>query len=399
MPHPDHLMRAHRRGALLLLLGLFLIPTPSKAQNWPQIYDPLRLQIMEMYLQPADWNKIRADETFDIEVPAVIRLIGEAWMLVSVRRKSGTPVGSKISLKIDINELVPGQSWHGVKKLSLENGDDADVLAEGFAWYLHRVASRAATSTAYLPGMAAWTALLVNGSYVGVYVNVEQPDKTFLKNRRLYAKNTTWLYKMSNINSPEIKVGEGSSPQSGLLCYSPFVEARNNPCQTPDPANLAQLLPQQVDVEALLMYAAVSAFHAGPDQMFSHGKNFYYLDSTIRRRMYIPWDLDSVFGDSDESIFGRRKGNKLSQTNYQKVLLENPTFKARYKVIMGRLVNGVLSPSALRGWLTRLETSSLLPLALKLDPNGKLSSNPGARFDALRKWVGERAASIKKQLQ
>ena len=391
-------MPACFRGAWLLLLGLFMTPALAPAQGWPQIYDPLRLQIMELYVQPADWSRIRADETFSIEVPAGIRLIGEPWILVSVRRKSGTPVGNKISLKIDINEFVSGQSWHGVKKLSLENGDDVDVLAEGLAWYLHRAAA-AALSKTYRPGLATWTALLVNGSYLGVYVNVEQPDKTFLKNRNLYTSGTTWLYKMSDINSPELKVGGGVSPQTAALCYSPFVETRNNPCKTPAPSSLAQLLPQQVDVDAMLLYAAVSAFHAGPDQMFTHGKNFYYLDRALQPRIYLPWDLDSVFGKSDESIFGRLQGNRLVQTSYQKILLENPTFKARYKAILGQLVNGPLSAAAVQGWLTLLEKNSLLPFALRLDPNGKLSSNPGARFESLRKWVGDRVLSIKKQIQ
>ena len=32
------------------------------------------------------------------------------------------PGFTKVSLKLDINEYVIGQSWHGLRKLSLENG-------------------------------------------------------------------------------------------------------------------------------------------------------------------------------------------------------------------------------------------------------------------------------------
>ena len=100
-----------------------------------------------------------------------------------MRRKSADALGDKVSLKIDINEYVD-QQWNGIKKLSVENGDDVDVVAEGYAWYLNRVAAESSTS-GYNPGLAAWVKLVVNGEYVGIYVNVEQPDKTFLKNRGL----------------------------------------------------------------------------------------------------------------------------------------------------------------------------------------------------------------------
>ncbi len=98
------------------ILAVFALANSARAQGWPQIYDPLRLQIMEVYMAPSDWTKISADTSFSIEVPAAMHLIGEPWILIAARRKSGTPVGKKISLKLDINELVSGQEWHGVKK-------------------------------------------------------------------------------------------------------------------------------------------------------------------------------------------------------------------------------------------------------------------------------------------
>jgi hypothetical protein len=157
------------------------------------VYDPLQLLTLNLDMEPGDWSKVKKDTTFDIEVPAMFWADGEEPILISVRRKSADRLGDKVSLKLDINEFVD-QKWSGLKKLSLENGDDVDVVAEGFAWYLNRVAA-AASDSGYDPGLAAWIKLYVNGEYQGVYVNVEQPDKTFLKNRGLYTKNETWLYK------------------------------------------------------------------------------------------------------------------------------------------------------------------------------------------------------------
>ena len=128
--------------------------------------------------------------SLSIEVPAFFYEEGGTPILVSVRRKSGDPLGeapgfTKVSLKIDINDFVNGQSWHGLKKLSLENGDDNDVVSEGMAWQLERLAS-GTQGYGYPVGYFAWVTLFINGVDTGVYVNVEQPDKRFLENRLLY---------------------------------------------------------------------------------------------------------------------------------------------------------------------------------------------------------------------
>lgn len=393
-------MRSPIRAPRFFLALTALVAADTAAAQWPRTYDPLQVQILEIYTRPADWTKIVNDQTFEIEVPAVMRRIGETWLYVSMRRKSGTPVGAKISLKIDVNEYVKGQEWHGVKKLSLENGDDADVLSEGFAWYLHRVAAQTATSGGYKPGFANWAAILLNGKYLGVYVNVEQPDKTFMKNRNLFTSGSTWLYKQSNVTSPELKVGTGDSSTQNALCYSPFVGGKTgkNTCPTPTPTNLALQLNKLIDTKSWLTYAAVSSYHSGPDQMFTNGKNFFYIDFAAGHRQYVPWDLDSVFGKVDESIFGRSQGGKLSQTLYQKIILENPTFKAQYKTIYGQLLDGPLSTKNLLAFLDQLEYGSLLPLALRHDPNGKLR-NPHAGFERLRTWVRQRPVYVRPQLK
>ena len=119
-------------GAMIALL----LSGPAAAQNWPDLYDPLQMLRLNLDMAPADWVTIQDDLTFSIEVPAMFWKDGEVPILVAVRKKSSDPIQNgttfkQVSLKIDINELVPGQSWHGVKKLSIENGDDSDVISEG----------------------------------------------------------------------------------------------------------------------------------------------------------------------------------------------------------------------------------------------------------------------------
>ena len=136
------------------------------------------------------------------------------------------------------------------------------------------------SASGYNPGLAAWVKLVVNGEYIGVYVNVEQPDKTFLKNRGLYTTNETWLYKASNVGANyELKVGNPDSPTTTDLCYSPF------------------------------------GAEGGGGKGKGKGK-------------------------------GKKRGGttELSQTAYQEVILNNPTFRAQYDRIMAELLNGPLHP-------------------------------------------------------
>ena len=171
------------------------------AHNWPDVFDPNILMTLNIEMNPADWNEIVEDQTFDIEKPAWFWADGEESheLFVSVRRKSGDPLppawgegGVKISLKIDINEYI-AQDWHGLIKLSLENGDDNNVLTEGIAANLHQMAS-GAEGYGHDSWRANWVKVYVNGHYYGVYVNAEQLDKRFLQNRALYIWHETWLY-------------------------------------------------------------------------------------------------------------------------------------------------------------------------------------------------------------
>ncbi len=400
-------MRKFQKISIVLISAVFILQTQTvqAGPGWPGVYDPQTVLNLNLDMSVSDWNTISNDTTFDIEVPAMFWADGEQPILISVRRKSATALGGKISLKLDINEYVD-QTWNDLKKLSLENGDDEDVVAEGFAWYLHRLASQTSGSS-YQPGLASWVTLYVNGEYQGVYVNVEQPDKQFLKNRELYSKNETWLYKAGDISTVKLKVGEADSPTTGILCYSPFVaESKNNgkgggeQCSVPDSDEaMAAELKNMIDMKAMLTQAAVEAFVMNPDALFSHGKNFYYIDFLSNgKRMYLPWDYDASFVSNkpDGSVYGAKKGGRLSQSVYQQVIINNPEFRSQYNNIMAGLLNGSLQIDIQIAFLNDLEI--LLTSALEADSNNNMADSVAERFDALRQWLSRRVISINGQL-
>lgn len=404
--------RAVALAAISTFIFAFSLGTSQAVvPDWPDLYDPFTLQTLRLQLvNERDLDIIQHDLTFDIEVPAMFWADDDDVdpILISIRRKSAEALPNemdpqKVSYKLDINEFkndpLGASSWHGVKKLSLENGDDMDVVSEGFAWYLHRLAFEA--TPGYQTGFAAWVNLYINDIYMGVYVNVEQPDKQFLKNRGLWeGGDDTWLYKMSDIDAPKAKEAPEDvsgnvidSPASASLCYAPFKDKGS--CDTP--ADFKDQLNNQINVDGMLTFGAVSAFHYSPDDLFSKGKNFYYLDYSDAvgfKREYIQWDLDSAFGSLNATAdMYNQAGGKHDA--FEKILVEagDAPFRAEYSDIIRFLLDGPLDEAGLLADLKSFE--SLLSASLTADAN---RGDADTRFGPLAAFVTARTASMRSQL-
>ena len=396
-----------------IALNTVLCTGSAQAQipDWPGIFEPNQLLTLNIQtVNPDDWDVIRYDMTFDIEVPALFWADGEEAnkLYVSVRRKSGEALPSetdpfKISLKIDINEYVSGQKWHSLNKLSLENGDDQDVVAEGLACNLHRMAS-VPEGYGYDAWRGNWVKLYVNGVYRGVYVNVEQIDKQFLRNRGLYVKDKVWLYKQEGQRDFVLEVGDDTNPASPAvlaLCYEPFACTRYSGalCPTPDDDNLVADMNEWVNVQGMLAMEATDALMSNTDTLFNHYKNNFFLDlgdGSGRKRMYLPWDVDSVMAGIDRDIYERDRG----ATTWQQIILGNPTLRSHYNRIIRDLLNGPLSEANIHDFLNMVEP--VITDALAADPYNKFSTSGAAgvreRFNSLRDWISDRIVNVLAQV-
>ena len=404
------MLNSTRRVAYLLAsmaAGGLLFAGSASAQSWPAVFDPFVVRTFNLTLDPADWDTIRSDTTNEIEVPAQFWADEESPILVSVRRKSSRALPSetnpiKVGLKIDINELVDGQQWRGLVKLSLENAGDIPALYEGMAWQLHQLAAAAQFyGPEQFPALANWVRVTVNGEFIGVYTNVEQRDTQFLRNRQIRVSGQTWLYEIDDIDSWALESGDPHSPTFTTLCYPPFAPAgkgqRANACPTPSDATLEATLDGLIEMDAMLAQGAVDAFSDNPDALFSHGKNFFFADfnhSGLKRRYY-PWDMDAVFRSTSGGIYGKLAKRGVTQSPYQRILLNHPSLRARYNSILAALVTpgGPLSEGNLHGFLDALEP--VLAPALAED---QFAEDPSHTFQALRSWISQRIANVQAQV-
>lgn len=389
--------RSSRHRRLVRILLAILLPGAltfsTKAAEWPDVFDPFRILTINLQMDSGDWSTVRNDTSLSVEVPAAMWADGETAISVRVRRKAGAALTAggvtKVALKIDINDLVPGQTWRGLKKLSLENGAEISTLREGFMWNMFRLASDNGVF-GYPSGHASWVRVVVNGEYQGVYVNAEQRDKQFLENRGLYKEGATWLYKVDGNATIEGGILASNSPTFSHLCYTPFTAGPGSGGGTCAQPNLESDLPQWIDMQGLLALAAINAFCGNGDSLVTHdNKNSYaadFLPPTQLKRMYFPWDLDTGISSTTFNIYTGPRG----VTEFQSQIIAHYWWRQVYRHIMQDMVSGPLSVASLTAFLDQLEP--VLGPALAEDPNAE------SDFSGVRSWITARVANVRQQL-
>jgi hypothetical protein len=253
------------------------------------------------------------------------------------KRSGGT---HKVGLKLDINEFVAGQRYFDLKKMSFENGVSEGSSADdtGVTTFLHEyLAWRLVSLSGMVGGRAALAELYVNGDAVGVYVNVEQVDKRFLKDR--IGDNTGWLYKKSGGINDGLKTHETDGLENPYDDYLCFWE-RSAGCAIP--ADVATELPLRVDLQQMLRFGAVNAIMANSDAPLFKDNNYYWYDYAGGKRVYLPWDLDTVMNRDMDVITGGVGGQTEMYTD---VLF--PTWDADYRAILDDLLQTKLTETAL----------------------------------------------------
>ncbi len=248
---------------------------------------------------------------------------GEEPITVQMRRKSDPALEANgirnVSLKIDINNYVPGQKCRDLTKLSLENGNGGNgPVREGLSMNLHRLASEHGFYE-WSAGYASWVRVVANGEYIGLYASPEQRNKQFLRNRGLYKPGSVLLYEVNGGTELNTTIATSHSPTYQHMC-TPF----RNACA--QPADLEADLEQWIDMAGMLTMAAIEAFTGNSDGLFTKdGKNSFaveFLPSGQYRRWYLPWDLDNGMTNTTFDIYSGGPGPQCNRP-YQVHIISN----------------------------------------------------------------------------
>lgn len=319
----------------------------ARAEGCAGVFNPDQVLDYHLEMEPGDWSALLADQTNSVYYPAQLSCAGEPAITVGVRRKrSGGAV--KVGLKIDINQLVPGQTYHGLRKLSMENGvsegtseDGAPVSTHVIEYLGWRLMQRAGV----VASRAVFARVHVNGDLLGVYVNVEQVDKRFLRSR--LGDDDGWLYKKSGSAGDGLKTHENDGLEDPYVAYFCFWLNGRDACDAPSAEVLAEELPEKLDIEGFLRMGAVNALIANTDAPLFKDNNYYYYD-WYQGRVYLPWDLDTTMR-ADYDVFTGDFGG--ANPIYAEVLFTN--WEDDYAGILTELLEGELTLEAILGEIAR----------------------------------------------
>lgn len=355
----------------------------STADGCPGVFNPDQILDLHLTMSAGDWSALKADATNSVYYPAQLHCNDDPPLGfdVGVRRKRSGGA-DKPGLKIDFNELTPGADFQSLKKLSLENGisegsseaEMKDVIAEYLAWRVMYVSGTKA-------GRAAFARVHVNGDLIGVYVNVEQVDKRFLRSR--LGDDSGWLYKKSGSLGDGYKTNETvPNPYEADLCFWD-----NNPCAAPSAAELETYLPAELDIEQMLRFGGINALLANSDSPLGKTNNYYFYDYAGGPRVYFPWDLDTTMKDTP-AIFGAP-----GDTVYTDVLFTH--WEDDYDRLLTEMLDGPLAAAVIAAEIDRIDAVAVATLDADPVIGGDVAA---AAVDDLRSWWTARHAQVSAEL-
>jgi hypothetical protein len=473
-----------RTLALLGLIAVPLVASTARADCNDPFGKPEEVLDFQIKMARADWVRLLADRVrnpdgFGVdseacrdaftELKAEFRCGNEGpWLKVAVRRKKGEERGveafEKPPMKIDFNEdfmgTVPeamGQRWPasmgelGYRKLTLNNGQ-SNKAPDGRTSVLpvlhtEHVALRLLGKDVPLTPRTAYAKVTTffddapQGEYRGVYILIEDIDRTTLRRRGLVGSGR--LEKQSAANCrPEAEFDDGP-PNEATAAYNAFLA--KNPAQFAG-RWLAEAQ-KGLDVDVALRQEAIReilingndtlfnsinppAFQAGPNPGW--GNNWFAFDPRTGVRQFAPWDLDLAFGQQNGScsppLLPGGTGLQCpatvplltwctGPTPYARTISAlgvrlpcNPEVKTRYLQVMCQLTNGPLAADEiLKVWNQVYATlSPVIPLErerawkgidpLAPPPNATVNETFGSEYERLKRWIPDRIRFVQQEI-
>lgn len=245
---------------------------------------------IDLFIEAKERALLADDVARGPDVPADLVIGGERWG-VGLRLKGDSsfrPIEAKAAFKIDVHEFHENASFHGLRRLTLNNMiQDASMLSESITYRLMEALELPAPRHGY-------ACVAVNGEPYGLYGVVETLDEQFIE--RWWEDDGGNLYEggySADVfgDHPELfEVEERGEPNdmSDLWELAAAVDAT-------DSDDWLTMLETWFDADALLTLWAAELYVANPDAYPTAGNNFLlYREPVDNRWWMIPWGTDQA---------------------------------------------------------------------------------------------------------
>lgn len=242
-------------------------------------------------MDPQSLSELERSAYSNKTVPATFIADGEVYERVQVRyRGAWARSWPKKPLKIIFNKEKPFAGHH---HLNLNSGwRDPAFVREHLAYQLYTTAGVPASKSRMVR-------LDVNGQFRGLYVEVEQPEKSFANRQNL--KGAT-IYKASSRanQADEHDLGDEAAYRAHYEQETQkdqgYGELQRFCRDLARASNVADFFQRRVDLEKYISYLAVSVLIQNWD---AYNKNHFivYDGQGSKKWFIVPWDLDRTLGD------------------------------------------------------------------------------------------------------
>lgn len=254
-----------------------------------ELFDPERLPRFDIELSSAARSSLASDPS--TYVRATVRYGDQTLENVGMRIKGEASLRTleqKAAFKLKFDEFVTGQSFLGLRRVTLNNMvSDPSFIAERLTYHVFIAAG--------VPAPRCNSALVyVDGEFYGVYANVESEDKTFL--RRWFKSDAGNLYEDGQVDlSPgneslfDLETNETANDRSDLTALIDGIAAASD-------ATFLDDIAAELDTDHYLHFAALEAAvnqWDGYSYTYFEPNNFrLYHDPSRGKFVFLPWGMD-----------------------------------------------------------------------------------------------------------
>jgi spore coat protein CotH len=276
------------------------------------LYDQNVIRTFFLTFESSEWEKELSDfRDTDVEVPATLQVDGNEYKAVGVRFRgmssySMVREGQKRSLNISMDLAHKGQNFLGYKTLNLLNShEDPSFL---------RTVLYSRIAREHLPAPKAnLIHLAINGESWGIYSNVQQFDKEFVKGNFGSKSGTRWKVQGSPNGRGTLEY-LGPDPQVYRKVYQikskeskedwmRLIEMTRVLNQTPS-VDLKERLEPLLDVDGALRFLALENVLINNDGYWIRASDYSLLLDEKGRIHLVPHDMNEGFSRPGGSGFG-----------------------------------------------------------------------------------------------
>jgi hypothetical protein len=382
------LLAAVSRGAQP---AVFSLPVPSQRSSAADaVFTNLTVFKLQIEISPAGMKQLRrSGGGFGgwgqrPTVQATVREGQTVYTNVAIHLKGAAgsfrPIDDDPGLTLNFDKFAPGQSFHGLQKLSLNNSvQDPSFLTERICRELFEAAGipvpRAAHATVEL-----------NGRNLGLRVLVEGYNKQFLK--RWFKNPKGNLYDSGFVKeiTDGLALNSGDNPRD----QTPLLRVAQA-CNDPNPVSRMARLDKVLDLDRFITMTALEVMQCHWDgYALNHNNYRVYHDPDSNKIVFMPHGLDQMFGversSASDRIFPHMQG-LVAQA-----VISTPEGHRRYVERMSQLLTNVFQAPAI---IARVEE-----LAAVIRP--AFDANQTRWHDQQVNWlkarIRQRANSLQQQL-